>query len=328
MIRIGIVGTGLIAHHNIPALLKTGRAEIVALCNRTREKAEGLAVRYGLEVPVFTDYREMIRQIPMHAVLLNTPHGQHCEQFIACAEQGLSVLVEKPLATSVEDGRRMVAARDGNGVRGAVCHTQRYLAPMMTLRDFLRGEGGEAMGPIRHIVDTLNLQYFRPERPAWFFDADSAGGGLLMTHGAHQIDRVHYLLGSATDTVHAHMEYGETYPGIDTGYQILGIAGDKSYVVSCGGYPGVHTSTLQLTCERGTIRVSLFDTGIEGEGVYVGDAERPFEMLPCWHDPDDAYTRQFDDMLDAIEGRPNGAPTLEEALAVLVVLEKARQSLE
>ena len=324
--RIGVIGTGQIAHDNVRALLKTGRAEIAALCNRTREKAEAFADEYSLQVPVYTDYREMLACERLDAALINTPHEQHCRQFLDCCEAGLSIMVEKPLATSSADGLRMLRAAREAGVRAAVCHTQRYLAPMMALRAFLSGEEGRALGRLRHASDTINLNYFHDQRPAWFFDPAQAGGGLLMTHGAHQIDRMHFLIGQPTDTLYAHLEPMTAYSGLDGGSQLMGRCGEVTYLAQCAGYYLPQESALELTFERGSIRFSWKDNGVDRVGVWLGDGGQAYASLPCPFDMEYTYVYQFDAMLDALEGKKSDAPTLEQATEVLLVLEAIRQS--
>lgn len=323
--RVGILGTGRISWENVPALLRTGRVQITALCNRTPEKAETLARAFALSVPVYSDYREMIAHEVLDVVLIGTPHDQHCEQFCHSARAGLHIMVEKPLASDVTEGRRMLGAATEAGIRAAVCHTQRYLAPFQTLRDYLRCSAPSEIGELVSVVDTLNFHFFHSQRPAWYFDPTQAGG-MLFTHGAHQIDRIHFLLGGKAECVLASIE--RRVPGcpVDSGYQILGIAGGRSFTASCGGYPSPHTSALQLNFTSGMVRVSLFDNGIDGVGVYVGRGEVGFERLECSYREEDAYLHQFHALLDHLEGIPSDAPTLGEALDVLKVLDAAARS--
>ncbi len=326
MMRVGVIGTGKIAGENLPALLRTGRARIAALCNRTPEKADALAQQLHLEAPVYADWRDMLRKETLDAVLIQTPHGQHAEQAVACAQRGLHLLIEKPLASTAAEGETILAACAQYGVRAAVCHTQRYLPPIMALRDFLRSPARDALGALKHIEDTLSFHYFHDRRPGWYFDPAQAGGGLLLTHGAHQIDRVHLLMGCETQSVCARVERDALGGRIDRGYQLLGVAGQVGYTVSCGGYELPHTSALRLTFEYGAACVSLFANGIEGVGTWVGVGEGAFAPLTMPYADADTYVRQFSAMLDALEGKPSDAPTLAEAQAVMRVLDAAVQS--
>lgn len=321
--KIAVIGTGQIAHTNVEALLKTGRASVAALCNRTLSKAEDFARQYGFSVPCFSDADAMLDAVPgIDAVLINTPHAQHRAQFEQCAKRGLHIMMEKPLGISLKECEEMIVLRDLHGIRACVCHTQRYL-PLMKLA--LKTIKENDLGALRHATDIINLHYFHEKRPQWFMDPDKAGGGLILTHGAHQIDRLHVLSGLRTDGVFARFESLIDHPTLDSGYQIMGTMGDVSYTVGCSGYPSPHTSSVQLDYEKGSVKITLFSNGMEESGVYMGN-QCGYERV---HDPletGDAYRDQFEALLDCLEGRPSNAPTLEEAADVLGVLDAARLS--
>lgn len=321
--NIAVIGTGQIAHTNVDALLATGRASMAALCNRTLSKAEAFAARHGLDAPCFTDLETMLDTVSgIDAVLINTPHAQHRAQFEACARRGLHIMMEKPLGIDAKECDEMIVLRDRYGVRACVCHTQRYL-PLMKLA--LKTIQGNDLGALRHVTDIINLHYFHDKRPAWFMDAGKAGGGLILTHGAHQIDRIHVLSGGRTDSVFARLESLSSHPDLDSGYQIMGTMGDVSYTVGCAGYPSPHTSSVQLDYEKGSVKITLFSNGMEEAGVYVGD-QGGFARVRDPMETGDAYRDQFEALLDHLEGKPSDAPTLEEAADVLRALDAARRS--
>lgn len=324
--RVGVMGTGQIAHENVTALQRTGRVQIVALCNRTLAKGEAFARIHGLQVPVYENYMDLLSREKMDAVLINTPHGHHCEAFLACCEAGVNIMVEKPLATTQADGERMAIAAKQANIDALVCHTQRYLAPMLALRDFLECEEARSLGALRHIRDTVDLHYFHQNRPAWFFDPLQAGGGLLLNHGVHQIDRLHVLMGRNTERVYARLEPAEGYPALDGGYQVMGRAGEATYTMQCGGYYLPQESVVQLTFERGSIRMSWKENGLDRAGLWLGTGKEPYKPIPCHYSLQDMYVYQFEAMLDALEGKPSDAPTLAEACAVMRTVEAVRRS--
>lgn len=324
MMKIGVIGTGHIAHTNVVALIGSGRVEISALCNRSAEKGLEFAKEFGLQKSVYTDYREMIQKEDLDAVLISTPHALHCQQFCDCAASGLAIMIEKPLCTTAEECERILLAQKKYAVPAAVCHTQRFLSPVRFAKSFVETNQTE-LGALRHISDNINIHYFHEQRAAWFFDPAMAGGGLLMTHGAHQVDRVHYFIGKSTDHVAANFESLPAYPGLDSGYQLLGSAGGISYTIACSGYHTPHSSTIHLDFENGTIVISLFANGMEQEGVYVGIGDA-FTFHPITEDYGAVYLRQFNAMLDALEGKPSEAPTLQEAIAVVRTLNAATVS--
>lgn len=139
-----------------------------------------------------------------------------------------------------------------------------------------------------------------------------------MTHGAHQIDRMHFLIGQPTDTLYAHLEPMTAYSGLDGGYQLMGRCGEVTYLAQCAGYYLPQESALELTFERGSIRFSWKDNGVDRVGVWLGDGGQAYASLPCPFDMEYTYVYQFDAMLDALEGKKSDAPTLEQATEVLL----------
>ena len=115
MMKIGVIGTGHIAHTNVVALIGSGRVEISALCNRSAEKGLEFAKEFGLQKSVYTDYREMIQKEDLDAVLISTPHALHCQQFCDCTASGLAIMIEKPLCTTAEDCLEVIDAEVKSG---------------------------------------------------------------------------------------------------------------------------------------------------------------------------------------------------------------------
>jgi predicted dinucleotide-utilizing enzyme len=102
-LRVGVIGVGMIALvRNIPALRQTGKAEIVAICRRDAEALR--RIQDWLQVPhAYTDWRQMLEEVELDAVLVCTPHDLHYEQSMAALQRGLHVLVEKPMALAASE---------------------------------------------------------------------------------------------------------------------------------------------------------------------------------------------------------------------------------
>jgi len=109
-LRVGIIGAGLRALFLTPELRATGRAEVVAICRRNPERL-AMAQKALSVSKVYTDWREMLDQAELDAVIVSTPHHYHAEPAIAALERGLHVSVEKPMALTSKDAWAMVDAR-------------------------------------------------------------------------------------------------------------------------------------------------------------------------------------------------------------------------
>ena len=131
-LRVGVIGTGAIAkYRHLPEYAAREDVEIVALCDIIKEKADKLAVRYGVE-SVYTDYKQMIENEELDAVSVCTPNYLHAEISIFALNHGLHVLVEKPMATSLDEANAMIEAAKKQERVLMVGQNQR-LAPMHVL---------------------------------------------------------------------------------------------------------------------------------------------------------------------------------------------------
>ena len=104
-----IVGTGWVSGEHIRAFEMTERAQVTAIVSRSREKGEAKMREYGLEgrCKVYTDYQEGLKDPNVDIVVICTPNDMHCEQTILAAEAGKHILIEKPVALTWEDTKRM-----------------------------------------------------------------------------------------------------------------------------------------------------------------------------------------------------------------------------
>ena len=124
MIKIAIVGTGAIAAAHIRAISKLPQCELVALCDLNEARVKALAE--GLGVPYFLDYKEISTAVDVDAVIINLPHGLHVSASVFFLDAGVHVLVEKPMANTVEECDTMIAAAEKAGKKLAVAHVQRF----------------------------------------------------------------------------------------------------------------------------------------------------------------------------------------------------------
>lgn len=198
MKRIGIVGAGIIGGSHKNAIMKNSDCCLAAVCDTIIEKAKSLTE--GTDVPVFTDYKEMAENVKLDAVILNLPHFLHKEVTIYFLEKKIPVLVEKPMANTVEECDAMIAAAQKANSILAVGHVQRYFDAYRALREII---AEEKLGKLCLITETRNIYYFNEKRPKWFLNKAKAGGGIIMNYGAHSIDKILYTTGASIEKVSA-----------------------------------------------------------------------------------------------------------------------------
>lgn len=198
MFRIAIVGTGIIAGTHIDAMNKVEGCELAAFCDINEAKLNELCEKHG--VPGCTDYKKLPELCDFDAVILNLPHGLHKDAAIFFLEAGKHVLVEKPMANTVEECDAMLAAAERTGKKLAVGHVQRFFRPNRIVKDMV--ESGE-LGKLCMYVEQRSINYFLPTRPAWFTNKKMAGGGIVMNYGAHAFDKLFYITGKTPISVTA-----------------------------------------------------------------------------------------------------------------------------
>jgi len=154
MIRVGIIGTGAISDSHIKAYLEfPKRCTIVAFADSYKDTAREKAARYSLEVDIYENYRDLVKNPDIDLVSICTPPFTHEELTIDFLNAGKHVLVEKPMASSLEECDAMIRAAEENKTILSVVAQNRFRTPMMKLKKTL--EAG-LIGKVVHVqVDSL-----------------------------------------------------------------------------------------------------------------------------------------------------------------------------
>lgn len=127
-IKMAIVGAGIWGANHARIYKAHPFAEVVAICDMKRDKAERVAREEGI-AQVFDDYNAMFSQVDCDAVAIVTPDFAHADVAVAAANAKKHILIEKPLATTREDVFRIMEAVEKNGVRGMVDLHNRWNPP-------------------------------------------------------------------------------------------------------------------------------------------------------------------------------------------------------
>lgn len=191
-IRVGLIGTGGIARGaHIPGFLKLGdRVEVRWLCD-VSEDARRQASELVPGARQTGDYRELLADGELDAVVITTPNRYHLEPAVAALEAGKHVLCEKPLAMNAVEAKQIVAAERASGKILQVGLQQRFSSEGQFLKQFIDGGG---MGEIYY----ARAQALRRRGvPAWgvFIDKEQQGGGPLIDIGVHILDFTLWLMG-------------------------------------------------------------------------------------------------------------------------------------
>ena len=178
-VRVAIVGCGDISRKRyFPGMDECrGRAELVAVCDLNREASQRHVDEFaskGDDTPIiFEDCAEMLREVELDGVFVATPHHTHAENVIACAEAGVHVHTEKPMAANYHDARAMVEAVEKAGVKFLPLPFD-YSPGYEAARDLIR-KGAIGAVHSAHVVSG----HSGPGHAAWFYKKESLGGAII-----------------------------------------------------------------------------------------------------------------------------------------------------
>lgn len=295
MTTAAVVGCGDVSTIHLQAIERLEGIDLVAVCDPDEDRAAATAGRH--DVPAFASHQQMLSAVRPDVVHVCTPHDQHVPVAVDCLEAGVGVLIEKPLAHTVAEGRRLVAAaRQHPGVTAGVCLQNRYNPDVQAARALLRsGELGAVRGGSATLLWHREPAYYRA-RP-WRGRARESGGGVLINQAIHTLDLLQWLLG---DVVLVHGRTGRHRPeGIggvdveDTAQVILEHAGGARSVLFATILNVVDSPVaIEIVTEGATllIRDGLTVTYPDGRSVVTVDAPAPAASAgrPYWgasHEP-------------------------------------------
>jgi predicted dehydrogenase len=184
-LRVGVIGTGFGSTVHIPAFKASDDFEVVAVVSRRLENAARVAAAAGIGW-FSDDYRAMLSEVELDVVSIAVPGGLHYEIVLAAAAAGRHVLCEKPFATSVAEGREMLAAVQEAGVGHAINHEFRMLPARQTFRRMV-GEG--FLGELFDVRALLDMGMLLNQARPWTWWSDRVQyGGMLQAMSSHLID--------------------------------------------------------------------------------------------------------------------------------------------
>ena len=185
-VRIGVIGCGGIANgKHMPAEKKNPNAEMVAFCDIIEERAIKANKEYGNETSkVYTDYKELLKDKTIDAVLVLTHNSEHCRITVDALNAGKHVLCEKPMAMNYEEAKKMIEARDRSGKILTIGYQNRFRKEAMYLKDLA---DQDYFGEI-YYAEAIAIR--RRAVPTWgvFIDEKKQGGGPLIDIGTHALD--------------------------------------------------------------------------------------------------------------------------------------------
>jgi len=186
--RIGIIGLGMIGKAHLGVLLETENAEVVAISDPTQAARDHAAAR---DVTAYDDYLRMIEAERLDGVVIGVPNAEHVPVALDCVARGIAVLVEKPLADTVESARQFCEAAEAKNVPILVGHHRRHNPAVQAVcKAVAEGVIGQPA------IATVMYTQLKPKgyfSLAW--RRDKASGGPILINLIHEIDLIRYVFG-------------------------------------------------------------------------------------------------------------------------------------
>jgi len=319
--NIAILGCGKVAHLHAKAVQNLPNARLAGVWSRSKNTAESFAAQYN--VPFYTDVKTLIQTENIDLAIVCTPHPFHLEPAEKAAATGANILVEKPLASTLEDSDKIMEACKNAGVKLGVISQRRWYEPVKRVKDAI--EAGKIGKPV---LGTINMLGWRDKK---YYDADEwrgtwkmEGGGVLVNQAPHQLDILLWFMGEIDEVYGLWRNLNHPYIEVeDTAVAIIKFknGGIGNIIVSNSQKPGIY-GKVHVHGENGasvgvqTDGGAMFIAGMSGileppvNDIWSVPGEE--KMLEQWKAEDSAHfnsidpmvyymERQIEDFLQAIE---------------------------
>lgn len=186
--RFGLIGLGGIGQVRKAAIEQAPECSLTAAFDINKD----MAAQLGNDARFFDSADELLASDVCDAVVISTPTNFHAEQSIAAMEAGKHVIVEKPMASSLEECQRMLDVSRKTGKVLTVGFNHRYFAAIKEMREAIQSQAIGKLSYIRAYTGHTGLSEFKSP---WMYDKDIMGGGTLMDNGIHVLDLTQHLMG-------------------------------------------------------------------------------------------------------------------------------------
>lgn len=330
-LKYAIIGCGRISPNHIVAA-QENKLDIVALCDIDETKMDSTIENFNLssEVCKYTDYREMIQKEKPELVAICTESGKHGQIALDCIEAGVNLIIEKPIALSLEEADLIISKANEKNVKVSACHQNRFNKSVQKIREAVEGNRfGKLMHGTAHVRWNRGKNYYTqaPWRGTWEQD-----GGALMNQCIHNIDLLRWMMGNEitevvgmTDNlIHGFIE------AEDLGMALVKFANGSFGIIegTTNIFPKNLEETLYVFGEKGTVKAGGKSVNLIEEWQFADKLDDPEEVKEKYHEnPPNVYgfghNPLYADVIDAIKNdrqpyvtAKDGRNALELVLAI------------
>lgn len=315
--RYALIGCGRISPNHVVAA-KNNELDMVALCDIDSKQMDDKILKFDLDshIAKYTDYKLMLKEQQPELVAIATESGKHAQIALDCIEAGCNIIIEKPIALSLEDADQIIEKAKEKGVKVCACHQNRFNKSIQKIRDAVeKNRFGKLLYGTAHIRWTRDYEYYSRAKWRGTWEQD---GGALMNQCIHDIDLLRWMMGDDIQEV-VGMTDRLKHDYIEA--EDLGIALIKfrngSYGIVEGTtdvYPKNLEETLYIFGDKGTVKAGGEAVNIIEEWRFSDYLDDPEEVKKECHElPPNVYgfghSKLYADMIDAIKN--NRAPYVD-----------------
>ena len=322
-IRYALIGCGRIAPNHIGAYLNNhDDLTLCAVCDPIPERMEEilslLDERERKSVRRYADYRDMLEKEHPQLCVVATESGLHAEIGMSVLRAGANVIIEKPIALSMQDARMLIAEAEERGLKLCACHQNRFNKSIQKIRSAVEEKRfGRLLHGAAHIRWNRGPSYYRQAswRGTWAQD-----GGALMNQCIHNIDLLRWMMGDEVTEVMAYTDNLEHdyIQAEDLGMALVKFANGAYGIIegTTNIYPHNLEETLYLFGQDGTVKAGGKSVNIIEEWDFRdGRGDPAIIKQQFGENPPNVYgyghTPLYQDMIEAI--RQNRAPYVDGA---------------
>jgi predicted dehydrogenase len=249
-VRIGMIATGGMARAHLSNLTRIEGVRVTALCDTNPEQLDRTKKQFPVlaEVPTFADYKELLQQDDVDAVVVATPHTQHFQQALDCLDAKKHVLMEKPMVCSVDDAKALLARLEGYEKVFALGYQRHAMGQFILMRDKIAS--GE-IGAVTFISALQCQGWKKGTAGSWRQDPAQSGGGQINDSGSHLLDILLWVTGLVVRDVAAFMDNRGTPVDINSALAFTFTNGAQGNISIIGeSVIGWHED-ISIWCEKG-----------------------------------------------------------------------------
>ena len=258
--KYALIGCGRVSTNHIKAAI-VNSLDIVSVCDVIPEHMENVLEKHGLqenkEIKRYTDYKVMIKEQKPELVSIATESGLHGEIAMFCIEQGVNVIIEKPMAMSLAEADKIIELAEKYSVKVSACHQNRFNIGVQEMRKALEaGRFGKISHGSIHVRWNRGKEYYTqaPWRGTWKQD-----GGVLMNQCIHGIDLLRWMLGDEIESVYGvtKQQFHHYLEAEDLGMAIVKFKNGAVGTIegTTNVYPHNLEETLYVFGEKGTVKL-------------------------------------------------------------------------